>query len=99
MKINRLSPELKVGIVVLIGFIILFYMSFKISKFGILSEKGYELQVYLENANGIDPKSPVLIAGVEIGRVKKVKLDNFKALVTLIIKEGSPDTFRQHHSH
>jgi len=88
MRTGKLSPELKVGIVVLIGFILLFYMSFRISKFGVLSEKGYELQVYIENANGIDSKSPVLIAGVEIGRVKKVKLDNFKALVTFIVKEG-----------
>ncbi len=88
MKRERFSPELKVGIVVLVGFIILFYMSIRIGKYGAFGEKGYELQVYLENANGIDSKSPVLIAGVEVGRVRRVKLDNFKALVTFIVKEG-----------
>jgi len=28
-------------------------MSFRISKFGVLSEKGYELQVYIENAKAL----------------------------------------------
>ncbi|MCX7965809.1 MAG: MlaD family protein [Syntrophorhabdaceae bacterium] len=88
MNKGRLSPELKVGIVVLIGFIILFYMSVRIGKYGALGEKGYELKVYLENANGIDSKSPVLIAGVEVGRVISVRLENFKALVRIIVKEG-----------
>lgn len=88
MNKGRFSPELKVGIVVLVGFIILFYMSVRIGKYGALGEKGYELQVYLENANGIDSKSPVLIAGVEVGRVISVKLKNFKALVRFLVKDG-----------
>ncbi|MCX8111167.1 MAG: MlaD family protein, partial [Syntrophorhabdaceae bacterium] len=88
MKQGKLSPELKVGILVLIGFIILFYMSIRIGKFGVLSEKGYDLMVYLDNANGLDTKSPVLIAGVEVGRINSVRLDNFKELVRFSIKEG-----------
>jgi len=88
MKQGRLSPEFKVGILVLIGFIILFYMSIRIGKFGVLSDKGYDLMVYLDNANGLDTKSPVLIAGVEVGRIRSVKLDNFKALVRFSVKEG-----------
>lgn len=88
MKKGWFSPELKVGIVVLIGFILLFYMSIRIGKYGALGEKGYELNVYLENANGIDSKSPVMIAGVEVGRVTRVRLENYKALVRFVVKEG-----------
>ncbi|HOV91184.1 MAG TPA: MlaD family protein [Syntrophorhabdaceae bacterium] len=87
MKKSQISPELKVGILVLIGFIILFYMSVRIGKFGVLSDKGYDLTVYLENAGGLDAKSPVLIAGVEIGRIRSVKLEGYKALIRFSVRD------------
>ena len=77
-----------VGILVLIGIILLFYMSFRIGKFGAFGQQGYEVMVSLDNANGLDPRSPVHIAGVEVGKIKTIKLDGYKALVTLLIKKG-----------
>ncbi len=88
MSNNKISPELKVGIVVLVSIMILFYMSFRIGKFGAFRERGYEINVTFANANGLDPRSPVQIAGVEVGKVKKIVLDGYKATLTLIIKEG-----------
>lgn len=88
MKKSQLSPEFKVGILVLIGFVILFYMSVRIGKFGVLREKGYELIVYFDNASGLDTKSPVSIAGVEVGKIHSVKLDGFRAMVRFSVKEG-----------
>ncbi len=82
------SPEVKVGLLVLAGILILFYMSFRIGKFGVLREKGYDINVVFRTAVGIDPKTPVQIAGVEIGRVSSLSLENFKAKVTLKIREG-----------
>lgn len=87
MKRSSISPELKVGILVLIGIIILFYMSIRVGKFGVLSDKGYDLVVYLENAGGLDAKTPVLVAGVEVGRITSVKLEGFKALVRFSVKQ------------
>ena len=77
-----------VGILVLIGIILLFYMSFRIGKFGAFGQQGYEIAVSINNANGLDPRSPVQIAGVEVGRIKTIKLDGYKAIVTLLIKKG-----------
>ena len=88
MSSNKISPELKVGIVVLVSILILFYMSFRIGKFGAFRERGYEITVTFANANGLDPRSPVQIAGVEVGKVKKIALDAYKATLTLTIKEG-----------
>jgi phospholipid/cholesterol/gamma-HCH transport system substrate-binding protein len=87
MDKKRISSEMLVGILVLIGIILLFYMSFRIGKFGAFGQQGYELTVSIDNANGLDPRSPVHIAGVEVGRIKNIKLDGYKALVTLLIKK------------
>jgi phospholipid/cholesterol/gamma-HCH transport system substrate-binding protein len=88
MNKNAISPELKVGILVLIGIVILFYMSFRIGKFGVFREAGYDVIVFFDNASGLDPKSPVQIAGVQVGKVRKIKLDGYKAMATLVIKDS-----------
>jgi len=85
---NIVSSQFKVGILVLIGILILFYMSFRIGKFGVFRETGYDIIVLLDSANGLDTKSPVQIAGVEVGKVKSITLDGFKAMTTLTIKKG-----------
>jgi phospholipid/cholesterol/gamma-HCH transport system substrate-binding protein len=88
MNSNRISSEAKVGILVILSIIILFYMSFRVGKFGVFREGGYNLFVVFENANGLDPKTPVQLAGVEIGKVSRISLEDFKAKVTLAVKPG-----------
>lgn len=84
-----MTTEFKVGIVVLLGIAILFYMSFRIGKFGSLTEgRGYIITAHFKNISGLDTKSPVEIAGVEVGRVYKISLDRNLAKTELLIKEG-----------
>ncbi len=87
MKNKVFSTELKVGILLLTGIIILFYMSFRIGKYGFFQEQGYELFVTFRNASGLDVKTPVQIAGVAVGRIKEIVLDSYKARVTITIKK------------
>jgi phospholipid/cholesterol/gamma-HCH transport system substrate-binding protein len=82
------STELKVGVLVLAGILILFYMSFRIGKYGFFQDQGYELAVTFSNANGLDVKTPVQIAGVAVGRIKEIVLESYKAKATLTIKKG-----------
>jgi phospholipid/cholesterol/gamma-HCH transport system substrate-binding protein len=82
------STELKVGILVLSGIIILFYMSFRIGKYGLFREQGYDLFVTFSNASGLDVKTPVQIAGVPVGKIKEIALDDYRARVTITIKKG-----------
>jgi phospholipid/cholesterol/gamma-HCH transport system substrate-binding protein len=63
-------------------------MSFRIGKFGVFREAGYDVIVSFDNASGLDPKSPVQIAGVQVGKVRKIKLDGYKAMATLVIKDN-----------
>jgi len=48
----------------------------------------YELNAVFETANNLKPRSPVRIAGVEVGKVKKVEpIDGGAARVTMDLKE------------
>ena len=81
----KLSPEAKVGIFVLMGIILLVYMSLRVGgiKFG--RPEGYEIFVKFDSVAGLDKDASVRIAGVEVGRVKDIILEYNKAKVTLMI--------------
>lgn len=83
-----MSSEFKVGVVVLIGIAVLFYMSFRVGKFGVLTRSGYEISVHFTDVAGLDIKSPVELAGVEIGNVRQLSLDGYRAKASLLIKES-----------
>ena len=80
-----LSSEAKVGLFVLVGLIILGYMSVQVGKQSFGLKKGYSLEVVFDNAAGLDRDASVQIAGVEVGRVESINLKDGKALVRLNI--------------
>ena len=79
------STEAKVGLFVLVGLIILGYMSFQVGKQTFGWKKGYTLEVVFDSAAGLLRGAPVQIAGVEVGRVESITLKDGKALVELRI--------------
>lgn len=81
----KLSPEAKVGIFVLIGIILLVYMSLRVGGIQFGREEGYEISIRLDSSAGLDKDAPVRVAGVEIGRIKDIALQNNKAKVTMRI--------------
>ncbi len=84
-----MTTEFKVGMVVLLGIVILFYMSFRVGKFGTLTEgKGYTLTAHFRNVAGLDTKSSIEVAGVEVGRINKIALDGSVAKTWLLMKDG-----------
>ncbi|MHB8482758.1 MAG: MlaD family protein [Nitrospiria bacterium] len=83
---NRFTTEARVGLVVLIGAVLLAYMSMKIGLYRIGKETGYRLMVQFDTAAGLDKKTPVRLAGVEIGKVEKMELSDSKALITLRVR-------------
>ena len=85
---SKLSVEAKVGVFVVIGMIILGYMSMRVGKLGLKMDKGYEVKVYFDSASGLAEDVPVEIAGVEVGRVRKILLEDGKALVILRINSN-----------
>ena len=84
---TAISSEAKVGLFVLIGFILLGYMSFQVGQRGFGFGRGYLVDVVFDNAAGLTADATVKIAGVEIGRVESIRLKDGKAVVSLRIPQ------------
>ena len=83
-----MSREARVGIFVLLGLIVLTFFTFRVSKWGLIAEKGYRLTVDFDTASGLEPKSDVKMAGVPIGKVEEIELVGNRARLLLRIKQG-----------
>lgn len=82
----RFSTEAKVGLVVLAGVALLTYMTFTVGGWRFGTPKGYRLYAEFDTVAGLDLKSPVKLAGVEVGRVEDISLIDNRARVTLRIR-------------
>jgi len=80
-----MSREARVGIFVLLGLIVLTFFTFRVSKWGLIAEKGYRLTVDFDTAAGLEPKSDVKMAGVPIGKVEEIQLVGNRARLVLRI--------------
>jgi hypothetical protein len=48
----------------------------------------YPLYVYFDNALGLPEKGPVKVAGVEVGQVERIDLENQRARVKVRVRNG-----------
>lgn len=80
---KRFDLELAVGLFIVIGIVCLGYLSIKLGRMEVLGGKGYEIEAVFSNSGGLKTGSSVVIAGVEVGRVKEIVLDDYQALVTI----------------
>lgn len=82
----RLSAQARVGLVVLLGAIVLTYMTFTVGGYRFGRETGYRLFALFDTVAGLDAKSGIKVAGVEVGKVETIGLQDGQARVTLRIK-------------
>ncbi|MBK5101891.1 MAG: outer membrane lipid asymmetry maintenance protein MlaD [Desulfobacteraceae bacterium] len=80
---KKVNLELSVGLFMIVGIICLGYLSIRLGKMEVLGGKGYEVQAVFSNSGGLKAGSSVVIAGVEVGRVKRIVLDDYQALVVI----------------
>ncbi len=80
---KRYDLELAVGLFMIAGMICLGYLSIKLGRLELFGGKGYEIQAVFSNSGGLKTGSTVVIAGVEVGRVKQVVLDDYEARVVI----------------
>jgi phospholipid/cholesterol/gamma-HCH transport system substrate-binding protein len=84
-----LSTNAKVGVFVFIVLIVLSWITFKISSGTIFGRsQGYAIKAYFTNAQGLNAKTGVYLAGIKIGFIDDIKLVNDKALVVMNIMSG-----------
>jgi phospholipid/cholesterol/gamma-HCH transport system substrate-binding protein len=85
---RRIDLEVSVGVFVLIGLFSLTYLSVRLGRMEVIGGQQYVVFAKFERAGGVKPGSVVEIAGVEVGKVKSVSLDNdYMARVGLAINK------------
>ncbi len=87
-SISKFSPEAKVGLFVILGLVLLVYMSLRVGGIQFGGKEGYTLFVQFDSAAGLDKDASVRIAGVEVGRVTEIELKNSRAFLTLRLRPG-----------
>ncbi|HLC14688.1 MAG TPA: outer membrane lipid asymmetry maintenance protein MlaD [Thermodesulfovibrionia bacterium] len=80
---KKVSTDLIAGVFVLIGIAALAYLSVKLGRMEFFGSNGYILYATFNNSGGLRTGSHVEIAGVEVGQVKSLSLDNYRAKVEL----------------
>ena len=83
----KLSTEAKVGSVSVIAFILLAYMIIHLGSFT-FGDKGYQIQAVFTQVNGLKPGNALRYTGVDVGRVKDIRVTPDGVQVTLSVKPG-----------
>jgi phospholipid/cholesterol/gamma-HCH transport system substrate-binding protein len=82
---NKLNVETGVGLFIIAGLICLAYLSVKLGDVNLTGTKDYVVKARFSNIGGLKEGSDVEIGGVKIGKVSKISLDNYQALVDMLI--------------
>ena len=84
---KKFDLEVFVGLFIIAGIICLGYLSIKLGKMEVIRGKGYDINALFSNTGGLRTGSPIVIAGVDVGRVKSIVLDHYQARVLLNLPE------------
>lgn len=83
--------ETIVGVFVLVGILCLSYLSIKLGKMEIVGGDSYRVYANFDSISGLKTGASVEIAGVEVGRVDRINLDEkagFTARVAMKVNSG-----------
>ncbi len=83
---RRSVLDLGVGIFVLVGLIALGWMSVKLGRVDFLGNRGYVVSADFPTVGGLKAGSTIEIAGVEVGRVDRILLQDYQAHVIMVIQ-------------
>jgi len=87
---KKYTMETAVGIFLVFGLICVGYLTVKLGDITLLGDNAYPLYARFTSVTGLRAGSNVYIAGIEVGRVEKLTMDQEtqKALVELRIRNG-----------
>ncbi|UCD57884.1 MAG: MCE family protein [Candidatus Hydrogenedentota bacterium] len=84
-----MSKEMKVGMFFVLGMVILGVLTFYAGGFEDWLKKRYTLRAYFDKVDGLDGDDFVTLAGVEVGKVKGMKISDTRVEVVLLIDGGA----------
>ena len=69
------TRDLTVGLFVLAGLAALAYLSIQVGGMAYTGPSGLEIYATFEEVGGLRPRAPIAIAGVKVGQVSEIRLD------------------------
>ena len=85
---KRTALDLAVGVFVILGILALGWLSIRLGKVELLGGENYTVTADFPSAGGLKSGSTIEIAGVQVGRVTGIRLDNYQARVVMSIQKG-----------
>jgi phospholipid/cholesterol/gamma-HCH transport system substrate-binding protein len=87
---KKFAMETTVGIFVLLGLVLIGYMTIKLGHVTFFGDDSYSLYARFTSVSGLRAGNPVKMLGMEIGRVEALTIDqkDLKAVVEIRIKNG-----------
>ena len=85
---RKFDLELGVGVFLLVGILCLGYLSIKLARMEVFGGTGYEINAIFADVGALKNGASVVIAGVEVGRIKNIKMDDYEAKVIMSINRG-----------
>jgi phospholipid/cholesterol/gamma-HCH transport system substrate-binding protein len=85
---EKVKLEIIVGVFVAVGIVCLGYLSIKLGKLEVIGGNQYEVEAEFDSASGLKPGATIEIAGVEVGRVKAIRLKDDRASIVLAVHDG-----------
>ena len=85
---RKFDLELGVGVFLLAGILCLAYLSIKLARMEVFGGRGYEINAIFADVGALKKGASVVIAGVEVGRIKNIKMDDYEAKVIMAINRG-----------
>lgn len=85
---KKVNVETGVGIFLIAGLLCLGYLSVKLGDVSLFGTDEYVVKAKFANVSGLKEGAVVEIAGVPVGKVAKIHLDDYEALVEMQINPG-----------
>ncbi len=82
---KKINIETGVGIFIILGLLCLAYLSVKLGDVSLFGTEQYTVKARFANVTGLKKGAAVEIAGVRVGKVSNIRLDDYEADVELLI--------------
>lgn len=85
---RRFNLELAVGFFLLLGILALAYISINLGRLELFGDEWYRVYAFFDRAGAVRRGTVVEIAGVRVGTVDAVELEDYRAKLTLKIRKN-----------
>jgi phospholipid/cholesterol/gamma-HCH transport system substrate-binding protein len=82
---KKINIETGVGIFIIIGLVCLAYLSVNLGDVNLFGSEQYPVTARFANISGLKAGATVEVAGVEIGKVSGIVLEDYEAVVDMMI--------------